>query len=114
MLPSNVIFSARYNFLKTFQNSSGTFSIAQTVSSLPTVVPLTTHGLGYIPRIKVWYEPVAGQLWPLVRDAYGDLSTGLVINGAARADSSILYADMFNNSPGTLNVTFYWRIYLDE
>lgn len=118
MPPTNAIFSTRYNFLKIYDNNSGTFGVPNTPGSTPTTVLLTTHGLGYIPRIKVWYVPVSGQLWPLVRDQYdksgGGTGTILSLIGGARADTTILYADMFNLTGSTQNIVFYWRIYLDE
>lgn len=118
MPPTNAVFSTRYNFLKIYINNSGTLGVPSTPGNTPTAVLLATHSLGYIPRVKIWYVPVAGQLWPLVRDQYdktgGGTGTTLQLTGTARVDSGSLYADMFNNTGSTQNVVFYWRIYVDS
>jgi hypothetical protein len=114
MTPTNVIFSARYNFLKIYENNSDTFSVPVGANS----VLLATHSLGYIPRVKAWFEPISGQLWPLVRYQYsnsnGGPGTTLSITGSLRITSSAIYAEISNASGSTANVPIYFRIYLDE
>lgn len=66
--PTNVILSTRYNLLKILDDDSDTFSVPSGAQS----VLLATHNLGYIPRAKAWFEPIAGQLWPLVRYQYSN------------------------------------------
>jgi len=112
--PTNVIVSTRYNFLKIYENNSSAFSVPTGRND----VLLTTHSLGYIPRVKAWYVPISGQVWPLVRDPYsnsdGGPGTTLSIFGGLRITSSAVYADMSNSSGSPQNVAFYWKVYLDE
>lgn len=100
--------------MKIYENSSNTFSVPNGASS----VLLTTHSLGYIPRAKVWFEPIAGQLWPLVRYQYsnsdGGPGTTLQITGSLRITSSAIYAEISNATGSTADVPIYWRVYLDE
>lgn len=112
--PTNVIFSTRFNFLKTYENDSDTFSVVNGASS----VLLTTHSLGYIPRVKGWFEPISGQLWPMVRYQYsnsdGGPGTTLQITATLRITSSAVYAEVVNATGSTQNVPMYWKVYLDE
>jgi hypothetical protein len=113
-IPTNVILSTRYNFLKIYENENDTFSVPTGRND----VLLTTHSLGYIPRVKAWFVPVSGQVWPLVRYQYsnsdGGPGTTLDVFGGLRITSSAVYADMSNSSGSPQDVTFYWRVYLDE
>ena len=112
---SNTIFSGRFNFLKIYSNNSGTFTVSSASSSS---ILLETHGLGYIPRVKVWYEPISGELWPLVINQYdnsdGGPGTTLTKIGNPRVTSNELYVDITNISGVSSDVVFRWRIYLDE
>lgn len=112
--PNNVIFSSRYNFMKIFEDSGDTLTVPNGASSLL----LSTHSLGYIPRVKAWFEPVSGQLWPMVRYQYsnsnGGPGTTLQITCSLRITSSAIYAEIVNATGSTANVPVYWRIYLDE
>jgi len=112
--PSNVIFSTRYNFLKIYDNDDDTFTVPTGTNS----ILLATHSLGYIPRAKAWFEPISGQLWPLVRYQYsnsnGGPGTTLLITGTLRITSSAVFAEMTNATGSPANVPIYWRIYLDE
>lgn len=112
--PTNVIFSTRYNFLKLYENSSGTFSVPTGASS----ILLTTHSLGYIPRAKAWYIPRTTELWPLTFNQYSNSGGGsgntLLVYGSLRITSSAIYAEMSNASGSPQDVPIYWRVYLDE
>lgn len=117
---TNTIFSTRFNFLKIFTEGNGTFSVAPGVffpTDPPVEILLATHNLGYVPRGRVWYEPIAGQLWPLSPQQYsnsdGGPGTTLTVTGDFYLTSTQLYVRMAN--PGIAkNITFYWRIYADE
>ena len=56
------IFDSRVNYQKIFMQgeltyAAGTFGSSTTVSAV--------HGLGYIPNGKAFFEPIAGEVWPL-------------------------------------------------
>lgn len=113
---SKFIFSGRYNFQKIYLNSSGTFTVPDTTFTT-TPILLATHTLNIIPKVRVFYEPIAGQLWPLMVDQFDNLDGGsgtpLSIIGTARVTTSTLTVDLFNTSGSPQSVKFYWRIYLD-
>lgn len=115
---SNVIFSTRYNFLKIYLNDTVDVAIASITPPFDSPISylLTTHSLGYVPRAKVWYEPVSGQVWPMSDKQYssagGGSGTSLGTIGDYYLTSSGLYVRITNSSAST--VTFYYRIYADE
>lgn len=116
MKPNNVIFSTRYNFLKIYANDSGLIAIPSTSSTAPNSVLIATHNLGYIPRARVWYEPIPGEVWPMNRGQYsnndGGPGTTLTTLGNYYLTTTGLYARIYSSPGGTFK--FYWRIYLDE
>lgn len=119
--PSKTIFSTRYNFLKIYVNDSTTLSIADTfngVSYNTATYLLYAHNLGYIPRARVFYEPVSGQLWPMTAAQYaktnGGTGTQINIFGSYHLTTTGLYVDVKNITGSTQAVSFYYRIYLDE
>lgn len=110
--PDNVILSTRYNFLKIYLNGQVSIAISATT---PTDYLVATHSLGYIPRARVWYEPVAGQVWPMASEQYaattGGTGTTLPIIGDFYLTSSGLYVHIQLATAATILV--YYRIYAD-
>lgn len=115
---TKMLLSTRFNILKIYENGSDTVSVATITPPIdpPIDYLLSTHGLGYIPRARVWYEPVAGQIWPMsplqFNNADGGPGTALTTLGVYYLTSSGLYVRI-RTSPGA-NINFYWRIYLDS
>lgn len=113
--PTKIIFSTRYNFQKIYMEGTVIVSVAATVAY--TEYTLVTHSLGYIPTARVFYIPVSGQLWPLSPNQYsnadGGPGTTLEITGSPIMTSSVLKVSL-SNQGGAADVTFYYRIYLDE
>jgi hypothetical protein len=114
--PSKLIFSTRFNFQKIVYDDEVTISIPSSIT--PTVFTLFVHGLGYIPTARVFYTPVSGQLWPLSPNQYqstgGGSGTTLNIYGNLRLTTNELQARLVNSSGSSQNVTFKYRIYVDE
>lgn len=114
---TKTIITSTRNFLKIYNTGSATKTIG-TTSGTPTSILLYTHNLGYIPRVKVWYEPVAGELWPLVINQYSNLDGGpgttIYVYGYVKITTSAVYAVVHNDSGSSQNVPFKWRVYLDE
>lgn len=75
------------------------------------------HGLGYIPEVRVYYEPAAdGRVWPASGDrftGYGDgLSAGDVLcTWEIDATNLTIYLESLSAKTSTRPV--YWVIYLD-
>jgi hypothetical protein len=116
---TKVLLSTRFNILKIYDNGSTVVNVASIVPPFdpPVDYLLTTHNLGYVPRARVWYEPVAGQIWPMSDKQYdnsdGGPGTSLTTLGSFYLTTTGLYVRIrFNNTGG--NFTFYWRVYLDE
>lgn len=114
--PTKTIFSTRYNFQKIYDDDEVTLSIANIVSL--TNYTLVTHDLGYVPTVRVFYEPVSGQLWPLSRNQYGNFAGGsgttLFVTGTVFATSTQIRVAISNGSGSSQSIKFAYRIYLDE
>ncbi len=119
MNDANILFSSRFNLLKIYDSDTTDVSVA---TILPPFDPsldyiLATHGLGYVPRARVWYEPVAGEIWPMTDKQFsnsdGGPGTTLSLLGSYYLTSSGLYVRIrYNSTAGSKR--FYWRIYADE
>lgn len=113
--PSKFQLSTRYNIQKIFKDDTVTISVTGTPTA--TEYTLFTHALGYIPTARVFYEPVSGQLWPLSREQYdnsgGGSGTTLTVTGEAILTTAALKVRLVNGG-STRDVTFHYRIYLDE
>lgn len=111
---SKVKFAASLNVLKVAFNDFKTVSVPVG----RTTILLFAHNLGYIPRARVFYEPVSGQVWPLPRDQFDSLGGGtgttLDIYGTFYFTTTGLYLYIANGAIGAKNIKFYYRIYLDE
>lgn len=117
--PENVLFSTRYNLLKIYDQGTTTHTIPTITppSDAPSELLLATHSLGYVPRARVWYVPISGQLWPMSNEQYsnsdGGPGTTLSVTGDYYLTTSGLYVRVIN--PGSsASIIFYWRIYADE
>jgi hypothetical protein len=113
--PTKILFSTRYNFQKIYMEGTINVNVAATVT--PTEYTLATHSLGYIPTARVFYIPVAGQLWPISPNQYdnadGGTGTPLSIFGNPVLTVTTLKV-ILSNLGGATTLTFYYRIYLDE
>ena len=119
---SKMLLSTRYNMLKIYANGSTTVSVGAstydgtTFRYIPDSYLLYTHSLGYIPRARVWYEPVSGQLWPISPNQYdntdGGSGTPLSVTGMFYLTTTGLYISI--TSPSATSMNFRFRIYLDE
>lgn len=121
---SKLAFYSGDNTMKVYLNDSATLSIDDTFDTNTfgyDVVTklLVSHNLGYIPRARVWYEPITGQLWPMTGLEQflalgGGTGTELDVVGGYHLTTSGLYVDVKNDSGSTKSVKFYYRIYYDE
>jgi hypothetical protein len=112
--PTKLVLSTRYNIQKIYLE--GTTDVTVSGSS-PTLYTLASHSLGYIPTARVFYVPVADQLWPLSPNQYsksgGGTGTVLTIFGSPVLTTTNLNIRMVN-AGADQTITFYWRIYIDE
>lgn len=112
--PSKVVFSTRYNIQKRYLDGTETISVT---GSTTAEYSLITHSLGYIPTVRVFYKPVAGQLWPLSPHQYssagGGSGTSLNVTGSVIVTTSEVKL-VLTNGGSTTNVDFTYRIYVDE
>jgi len=118
---TKLLFLSSDNLMKIAVNDSTTLSIADTfngVSYDTATYLLYTHNLGYIPRAKVFYTPVSGQLWPMTAEQYAKTNggTGTQVNvfGSYHLTTTGLYVDVKNITGSTQSIQFYYRIYYDE
>lgn len=109
------ILTARRNIQKIYIDDTITVPIA--FSSSITEYTLVTHNLGYIPTVRVFYEPVSGELWPMSPNQYSSTDGGtgntLGIYGNPVVTETDLKVRVVR--PGVaVDVKFYYRIYLDS
>ena len=108
---SPLVYDSRYNLQKIYaQNelpvAAGTFGSTLTTS--------VAHALGYTPNVKAWFEPFAGQIWPLNS---GGLSNPYVISFS----QDEAYVRIYDTRVDFIFVRFsnavrraWYRIYYDQ
>lgn len=118
---ANFIFSTQYSLPKIYLDDQDTLAVA--VSSggpppSPSDLPLATHDLGFVPNVRVWYEPVSGELWPLSPNQYSNLDGGsgtmLDVFGRAYATTTELRVELYNFGASEASVPVHYRVYCDE
>lgn len=110
-------FDSRVNYQKVYLNDTVDLSVANPNSSTSTTI---THGLGYIPNVRVWFTNADGRISTAISDAGG---SNLYPVTTAYANRSCFYTVNSNSliitfSRGvtagtTRTTTVYYRIYLD-
>lgn len=112
--PTKFKLTTRYNIQKKYVDFTTTVNVS---GATLTEYTLYTHGLGYIPTARVFYEPVSGQLWPVTREQYatsgGGSGTQLNVTGDIVITSTQIIARLVN-AGAAADVTFTGRIYVDE
>lgn len=115
MISPNALFSTRYNLQKIYMEGTTTVNIP--ILAPATVYNLVDHDLGYIPTARVFYIPVTGQLWPISPHQYSSAGGGSGTT-ISRFGSPVLTSTSLGvrirNTGAAADITFYWRIYLDE
>lgn len=113
----NFILSTRFNIQKIYDEDSTTVSIPSG-GGLIQEVTIATHPLGGIPSARLFYTPVAGELWPFSPNQYTNIDGGpgtfLSIYGNPILTTSALKIQVVNSTGSSQDVVFDWRIYLDE
>lgn len=118
--PTKLLWSTSQNLQKIYLNSSQTVSVP--VSGGPPVIPTdvltVTHGLGYVPTARVFYEPVSGELWPISPNQYsnadGGPGTTLDVFGRFYLTTTTLIVSLANLGATAVDIPIYYRIYADE
>jgi hypothetical protein len=100
-------FDSRQNYQKIFSQD--------VISSQPPNTPAILHNLGYTPNCKVFFESIAGQVWPQIDGGSGDiwlydLSNQLEIHSII---STFALTIVFSNGPA-VNRRVWYKIYLDQ
>ena len=75
------------------------------------------HALGYVPQVKVWYEPTSGNLVPAVgRFEWGGASWRSDFTCEYTIDTNDVIITVIDGSPTarTTNIPVHYRIYYDE
>lgn len=105
------ILSTDHNIQKVYIDNTGVATVP--ISGFPpdiySTVMTISHGLGYIPNVRMWYEPVAGQIWPLT-----PAGSDLLIFGRYYVTTTDVVVELANLSAVQASVPLHWRIYLDE
>ena len=115
MNESLVQFSTSFNYQKVAFEGSQT--IAVSASSSYSTIKTVAHGLGYIPSVRVWYDPGLGRRLPISIEQYqdDDFSTNYtnLVTTRAYLTTTTLVIEAANASGSNKNVTLWWRIYYD-
>lgn len=103
---NNFYFDSRKNYPKIYKQDSQTLSSASgTLSYL--------HALGYEPNFKVFFESVAGQVWPANQNQFFvyDFTTQYVC--AATTTSSVL-SMLLQGGVSSTSCKVWYRVYVDQ
>lgn len=108
-------FYTGFNYLKRFMYGSQTVTVPGSFGYVPGNV--ITHSLGYLPAVRMFFS-VNGKIFPFT----GNGSVGGTIldtykNGVFgnyKIDTSTVTYALNNTSAGSIDVTVYYIIYLDE
>jgi hypothetical protein len=110
-----MLFSTRFNLLKIVAQGVTNVTVA---GSTTADTALVTHGLSYVPRARMWFEPVAGQIWPMSPTQFiktgGGTGTVLTVFGNYFLTSSALFVRLENVSGSPVTIPVDWRVYADE
>jgi hypothetical protein len=108
---TKLLFSTSNNFQKILTNGSTTITVPADSGVIPivyTAFTLATHGLGYIPTARVFFEYPSGQLWPVQSDSNMNPILGRYY---LTTNTLVLEAVSFTGSNESVKV--YYRIYSD-
>jgi hypothetical protein len=108
---TKILFSTSNNVQKILFNDSTTVTVPVDSGSVPIIyTPFTVlvHGLGYIPKGRVFIEYPSGQVWPVQAD-----SNMNPLFGRFYFTTSSLIVELDNFTGSSQNVKIYWRVYAD-
>lgn len=112
---NEALFNTDYNYQKVALSGSGTSTITNNTPNFTNVT--ISHDLGYIPSVRVWYDPDNGRRFPISQEQYTDDTsfTSQVNSVIARAylTTSNLVLQFSNASGSSKDVTYWYRIYYD-
>lgn len=116
---NNFVLSSRFNIQKIHPDFDKSVTISiPSASSAVQIQDIVTHSFGYVPFVRLFYEPVPGELWPFSPSQFdnhdGGPGTTLEIFGNPILSTSKLSVRVVNASGSAQDVTFHYRIYLDE
>lgn len=107
--------ATQFNYLKLVAEGSATTAIA---NSPATPVEVTIyHNLGYIPSVRLWYDPETSKRWPFSGVQYSDFlgaAHNNTVTGFAYVTTTQLVIQFYNGSGSSKNVTYWYRLYYDE
>ena len=114
---SKLNFDTDFNYPKIAFSGSQTDAIPTYLGSLTDIT--IDHNLGYIPFVRVWFDPDVGRRFiagnSLYQDIDGDLTdwSNGVATGNIYLTTTQLVIGYANLSGSTKDVTTYYRIYYD-
>lgn len=112
---NEALFNTGYNYQKVALSGTGTSTIANDPLNYASVT--IPHDLGYIPSVRVWYNPDNGKRFALSEEQYTDDTTFTSevnsISARAYLTSSNLVLQFRNSSGSSKDVSYWYRIYYD-
>jgi hypothetical protein len=113
--PENTLFATGYNYQKVALKNSGTVVVPNNTPNFDTNT--ITHSLGYIPSVRVWYDPGNGRRFPISEEEYTDdtsftSETNQVVARAYLTTTTLVI--QFKNASGSNKTVNYWyKVYYD-
>lgn len=101
------IFDTSFNYMKIAEKGTRTDSIP---NATPTTVVIS-HGLGYIPSVRVWFDPAAGKKFPIGTGLYSTHANNT--SATVYLTTSSLVITYSNTSGSSKDVITYYRIYYE-
>lgn len=112
MNESNFLLTTDQNIQKQYINVNQTFTIPANFQYNEYVI---NHSLGYIPSVRVWYEPISGFWYPLSMVQMTNNTTASInILGNYMITTESIIINLANFSGSSANVNVLARIYLDN
>lgn len=107
------LLSTDFNLQKEYINTPFSMAVPGDFSYHTQEVP---HNLGYIPSARVWYEPRAGEWYPLTLMQLSDSSSGSFVPSAGyyTLSTTSLYVSIANFTGSSSSVNVIARVYLDN
>lgn len=115
---AELAFDSRVNYQKIFINDSVNLTVANPNSATTIAI---SHGLGYIPNVRVWFLNGNNEISTAVSDAVGSniypltsAYTQRAVVYTVNASNLVLTFSRGVTTGTTRTTTIYYRIYLDQ
>lgn len=113
---TDVYLTSEFNYQKIAVKGEASVVVANNSPNYASVT--IPHNLGYIPSVRVWYDPNTSKRFPLSIEQYVDDSTFTsevnLVDAKAYLTTANLVIQFKNASGSNKTVTYWYRVYYDS